>query len=197
MPLAVRRLNLGHRTQPARHQARRVTSSLSRALLVLLQSHAAQLVCGITREQQVRAGQEQPEYKTGEDHNDGHFHSPCQYNHSTDITLRRQKSSSSRGTSGRARKWIPAALTRARLTPECFEIEFTCSPKWRNWQTRYVQGVVRVTSCGFKSHLRHLAWDDRPGAQAPGGRTSPMAVSVIGAHSFRFCDRRRLGGGMV
>ncbi len=30
-------------------------------------------------------------------------------------------------------------------------------PKWRNWQTRYVQGVVRVTSCGFKSHLRHHA----------------------------------------
>ncbi len=28
-------------------------------------------------------------------------------------------------------------------------------PKWRNWQTRYVQGVVRVPSCGFKSHLRH------------------------------------------
>jgi hypothetical protein len=28
-------------------------------------------------------------------------------------------------------------------------------PKWRNWQTRYVQGVVRVTSCGFESHLRH------------------------------------------
>src|SRR5262245_38337649 len=28
-------------------------------------------------------------------------------------------------------------------------------PKWRNWQTRYVQGVVRVTSCEFKSRLRH------------------------------------------
>ncbi len=28
-------------------------------------------------------------------------------------------------------------------------------PKWRNWQTRYVQGVVREPSCGFDSHLRH------------------------------------------
>ncbi len=28
-------------------------------------------------------------------------------------------------------------------------------PKWRNWQTRYVQGVVRAISCGFESHLRH------------------------------------------
>ena len=28
-------------------------------------------------------------------------------------------------------------------------------PKWRNWQTRYVQGVVRVTSSEFKSPLRH------------------------------------------
>ncbi len=23
------------------------------------------------------------------------------------------------------------------------------------WQTRYVQGVVSVRTCGFKSHLRH------------------------------------------
>ena len=23
------------------------------------------------------------------------------------------------------------------------------------WQTRYVQGVVSLRSCGFKSHLRH------------------------------------------
>ncbi len=28
-------------------------------------------------------------------------------------------------------------------------------PKWRNWQTRYVQGVVGETPCGFESHLRH------------------------------------------
>ena len=30
-----------------------------------------------------------------------------------------------------------------------------CKPKWRNRQTRYVQGVVRVTSWEFKSPLRH------------------------------------------
>lgn len=29
-------------------------------------------------------------------------------------------------------------------------------PKWRNWQTRYVQGVVLFGECGFDSHLRHL-----------------------------------------
>ena len=29
-------------------------------------------------------------------------------------------------------------------------------PKWRNWQTRCVQGAVGVRPCGFKSHLRHL-----------------------------------------
>ena len=33
---------------------------------------------------------------------------------------------------------------------------FTGEPKWRNWQTRYVQGVVGISSCGFKSLLRHL-----------------------------------------
>ncbi len=28
-------------------------------------------------------------------------------------------------------------------------------PKWRNWQTRYVQGVVGATPWEFKSPLRH------------------------------------------
>jgi hypothetical protein len=28
-------------------------------------------------------------------------------------------------------------------------------PKWRNWQTRYVQGVVGVLPWGFESPLRH------------------------------------------
>jgi hypothetical protein len=35
------------------------------------------------------------------------------------------------------------------LTKPVFEIKYTPpekKPKWRNWQTRYVQGVVRVTS---------------------------------------------------
>ncbi len=34
-------------------------------------------------------------------------------------------------------------------------------PKWRNWQTRYVQVVVRATSCGFKSRLRHTIMDKK------------------------------------
>ena len=29
-------------------------------------------------------------------------------------------------------------------------------PEWRNWSTRTTQNRVRVTSCGFKSHLRHM-----------------------------------------
>jgi hypothetical protein len=29
------------------------------------------------------------------------------------------------------------------------------APQWRNWQTRYVQGVVGVLPWGFKSLLRH------------------------------------------
>src|SRR6266851_9837467 len=29
------------------------------------------------------------------------------------------------------------------------------APKWRNWQTRYVQGVVEVLPSGFESPLRH------------------------------------------
>ena len=32
-------------------------------------------------------------------------------------------------------------------------------PKWRNWQTRYVQGVVGVLPSGFESPLRHPRHD--------------------------------------
>ena len=32
-------------------------------------------------------------------------------------------------------------------------------PKWRNWQTRYVQGVVGVCLWGFKSPLRHQVFN--------------------------------------
>ena len=31
-------------------------------------------------------------------------------------------------------------------------------PKWRNWQTRCVQGAVSLGSCGFESHLRHFSF---------------------------------------
>jgi hypothetical protein len=30
-----------------------------------------------------------------------------------------------------------------------------CVPKWRNWQTRQIQGLVWATTWGFKSPLRH------------------------------------------
>src|SRR5262249_50107004 len=30
-------------------------------------------------------------------------------------------------------------------------------PKWRNWQTRRTQNPVSLGTCGFDSHLRHLA----------------------------------------
>ncbi len=61
--------------------------------------------------------------------------------------------------SGQGRGKKIARNQMKRLTNGRFEIKF-CSlvlkaPKWRNWQTRYVQGVVGLRSCGFKSHLRH------------------------------------------
>lgn len=28
-------------------------------------------------------------------------------------------------------------------------------PRWWNWQTRYFEGVVRDSSCGFESRSRH------------------------------------------
>src|SRR5688500_11751197 len=46
----------------------------------------------------------------------------------------------------------PTARPRAsRAVPVARAIQ----PEWRKWQTRYVQGVVRATSCEFESHLRH------------------------------------------
>ena len=47
----------------------------------------------------------------------------------------------------------------ALLTFQLFGIKYNPPtndmPKWRNWQTRYVQGVVNLRSWGFKSLLRH------------------------------------------
>src|SRR5436305_2198163 len=37
-----------------------------------------------------------------------------------------------------------------------------CVPKWRNWQTRYIQGVVPVREWRFESSLRHQDGDSRP-----------------------------------
>ena len=36
-----------------------------------------------------------------------------------------------------------------------YKSDYQGAPQWRNWQTRYVQGVVSLRSCGFKSLLRH------------------------------------------
>ncbi len=36
-----------------------------------------------------------------------------------------------------------------------FDPPLACMPKWRNWQTRQVQGLVVASPCGFKSRLRH------------------------------------------
>ena len=58
-------------------------------------------------------------------------------------------------TAGRAYlgRWYDGE--RARLTAGFFALQYRRLPKWRNWQTRYVQGVVSLCSCGFDSHLRH------------------------------------------
>jgi hypothetical protein len=47
------------------------------------------------------------------------------------------------------------------------------------WQTRYVQGVVSVRTCGFKSHLRHHA----PVAQRI--ERSPAEAEVVGSNLTR------------
>ena len=47
------------------------------------------------------------------------------------------------------------------------------------WQTRYVQGVVSVRMCGFKSHLRHHA----PVAQRI--ERSPAEAEVVGSKPSR------------
>jgi hypothetical protein len=56
-------------------------------------------------------------------------------------------------------------------------------PKWRNWQTRQIQGLVWATTWGFKSPLRHQ--------MKPEG-----ARHNTGAPFFRFiwCRRGDLNG---
>src|SRR3954451_9392866 len=62
---------------------------------------------------------------------------------------------------------------RVRRSAPLIEPAGTNEPKWRNRQTRYVQGVVRVTSWEFKSPLRHRGFPDQRhqpgcGPQRPG-----------------------------
>ena len=49
--------------------------------------------------------------------------------------------------------WIPAQVDKTTLWDKIHSAKRM--PKWRNWQTRYVQGVVSLRSWGFKSLLRH------------------------------------------
>src|SRR3972149_10162431 len=60
---------------------------------------------------------------------------------------------------------------------------------WRaevaEWQTRYVQGVVSLRSCGFKSHLRHQTRPalgaqrvERSPAEAGAGGSSPTQRAI-------------------
>ncbi len=56
-----------------------------------------------------------------------------------------------------------------------------CMPEWRNWQTRYVQGVVAVKPSGFNSQLRH---QENPGTLRPGffvarGRGGAVARAAV------------------
>ena len=47
-------------------------------------------------------------------------------------------------------------------------------PKWRNWQTRYIQGVVPVRAWRFESSLRHQpTWRRRPKTKALGRAPVP------------------------
>src|SRR3990172_4526656 len=58
---------------------------------------------------------------------------------------------------GDSRQGGPFEKPRAprTLTKPGERLESRRAPKWRNWQTRCVQGAVGESLCGFKSHLRH------------------------------------------
>ena len=57
----------------------------------------------------------------------------------------------------------------------------TFEPKWRNWQTRYVQGVVGLRPSGFKSLLRHLR------REARGNRGKAWAAQRDSAVYYKLC----------
>ena len=52
---------------------------------------------------------------------------------------------------------LPAHSRAVRALDKAPAIPYNipCKPEWRNWQTRYVQGVVAVGSWEFESPLRH------------------------------------------
>ena len=69
-----------------------------------------------------------------------------------------------RGKNRRRYKNQLIVFVKKTLTP------FENLPKWRNWQTRWVQGPVGATLSGFKSRLRHHIKK-----QLPQNRFSPFA----------------------
>ena len=49
-----------------------------------------------------------------------------------------------------------AALTLLWADGTMLTCGILSAPKWRNWQTRYIQGVVPVRAWRFESSLRHI-----------------------------------------
>ncbi len=67
------------------------------------------------------------------------------------------------------------------LKPEVSSlVQDTAYAEVAEWQTRYVQGVVSVRTCGFNSHLRHHR---APVAQRI--ERSPAEAEVVGSNLTR------------
>ncbi len=75
---------------------------------------------------------------------------------------------------------------RARVLRVRPALRSTCSPEWRNWQTRRTQNPVSFGTCGFDPHLRHR----RPGETCVGVRS---AIALTLAHRD-LCRQRRNDG---
>ena len=54
-------------------------------------------------------------------------------------------------------------------------------PKWRNWQTRYIQGVVPVREWRFESSLRHQFsfWQDPPELESYSRNASAIVPRAV------------------
>ncbi len=68
--------------------------------------------------------------------------------------------------------------------------EHSAVPKWRNWQTRYVQGVVGESPWEFESPLRHHT-SSCEGAALPAGAGSPDLDTMVLAHLRGYPDELR------
>ena len=62
-------------------------------------------------------------------------------------------------------EWQDEKLRQAQsctpYAPDCEIAAAVPVPKWRNWQTRYIQGVVPVREWRFESSLRHQFFSSR------------------------------------